>query len=104
MRLSVWLRGRQSARKKLGEVRLLDSVTFEPKNVSELRQFFEENKEKYHEIWVVITKKKTANPQPLSFNQAIDEAKKQGLIDSRTKTIDEKKYMIRFTKRISPKH
>jgi hypothetical protein len=56
-----------------------------------------------HEIWVVITKKKAANPPPLSFNQALVEAKKQGLIDSRTKTIDEKQYMIRFTKRIKPK-
>jgi hypothetical protein len=56
----------------------------------------------HHEIWVVITKKKVAYPQPVSFNQALSEAKKQGLIDSRTKTLDEKKYMIRFTKRIKP--
>ena len=88
----------QKARRKV----TLESVTFEPKNASELKQFFEENKDKCHEIWVIITKKKTANPQLLSFNQALTEAKKQGLIDSRTKTIDEKKYMIRFTKRIKP--
>ena len=53
---------------------------------------------------LVITKKKAINPQPLSFNQALIEAKKQGLIDSRTKTIDQTKYMIRFTKRIKPKN
>ena len=82
---------------------ILELVTFEPQNASELKRFFEENKAMCHEIWVVITKKKTANPQPLSFNQALVEAKKQGLIDSRTKTIDEKQYMIRFTKRIKPK-
>jgi len=35
----------------------------------------------------------------VSFTQALIEAKKQGLIDSRTKTINEEKYMIRFTKR-----
>jgi hypothetical protein len=81
---------------------MVESSTFEPQNVSELKRFFEENKDRYHEIWVVITKKQTANPQPVSFNQALIEAKKQGLIDSRTKTIDEKKYMIRFTKRINP--
>lgn len=81
---------------------ILESVTFEPQNASELKQFLEKNKDKCHEIWVVITKKKVANPQPLSFNQALAEAKKRGLIDSRTKTIDEKKYMIRFTKRIKP--
>jgi hypothetical protein len=46
--------------------------------------------------------KKAANPQPMSFNQAISEAIEQGLIDSRTKNIDEKTYMIRFTKRIKP--
>ena len=79
---------------------MLDSVTFEPKNASDLESFFEENKDKYHEIWVVLTKKTVANPQPISFNQALNEAKKQGLIDSRKKTIDEKKYVIRFTKRI----
>jgi uncharacterized protein YdeI (YjbR/CyaY-like superfamily) len=81
---------------------MVESVTFEPQNISELKRFLEDNKAKYHEIWIIITKKKIADPQPLSFNQAVNEAKKQGLIDSRTKTIDEKKYMIRFTKRITP--
>ena len=102
MRLSVWLRGRHTARKKQreGEV-TLESVSFEPKNASELKKFFEENKDGYHEIWVIITKKTAADPQPVSFNQALDEAKKQGLIDSRTKTIDDNKYMIRFTKRVT---
>jgi len=41
---------------------ILESVTFEPQNASELKRFFEENKDMCHEIWVVITKKKTANP------------------------------------------
>jgi hypothetical protein len=81
---------------------MIESAIFEPQNVSELKRFFGENKDTYHEIWVVITKKKAANPQPVSFNQALTEAKKQGLIDSRTKTIDENKYMIRVTKRIKP--
>ncbi len=68
-----------------------------------LNSFLKKINEKYHEMWIVITKKKAINPQPLSFNQALIEAKKQGLIDSRTKTIDVEKYMIRFTKRIKPK-
>lgn len=84
-------------------ITMVESVTFEPQNVSMLKQFFEDNKEKHHEIWIIITKKKAANPQPLSFDQALIEAKKQGLIDSRTKTIDAEKYMIRFTKRINQK-
>jgi hypothetical protein len=76
-----------------------ESVTFEPKNAEELTRFFETNKDKYHEIWIVITKKDHANPQPTSFDEAVSEAVKQGLIDSRTKTLNEQKYMIRFTKR-----
>ncbi|MGD0405761.1 MAG: hypothetical protein ABSB10_03825 [Candidatus Bathyarchaeia archaeon] len=81
---------------------MAESVTFEPKSLDELKQFLEENKDKHHEIWIIIKNKNAANPQPVSFNQAISEAIKQGLIDSRTKNIDEKKYMIRFTKRIKP--
>jgi hypothetical protein len=76
-----------------------ESVTFEPKNAEELARFFETNKDRYHEIWIVITKKDHTNPQPVSFNDAVTEAIKQGLIDSRTKTLNEQKYMIRFTKR-----
>ena len=85
-------------------ISMVESITFEPRNATELNQFFEDNKEKYHEFWIVITKKKAANPQPISFEQTLKEAKEQGLIDSRTKTIDEEKYMIRFTKRIKPKN
>jgi len=79
---------------------VIESVTFETKNLAALRQFFEENKDKYHEIWIIITNKKAASPKLVSFNQVVSEAIKQGLIDSRIKNIDEKKYMIRFTKRI----
>ena len=82
---------------------MAESVTFEPKSLDELTAFFKENKDKYHEIWIVITKKKAAHTQPISFDQALAEARKQGLIDSRTRSIDTEKYMIRFTKRIKPK-
>ena len=68
----------------------MESMAFEPKSLEELRQFFEDNKDKYHEIWIIITNKKTANPQIVSFNQVIEEAKNQGLIDSRIKNVDEK--------------
>ena len=78
---------------------LKDSVAFEPRNIEELRCFFEANKDEFHEIWIVLTKKKCTNPQPVSFNEAVVEAVKQGLIDSRTKTLNEQKYSIRFTKR-----
>jgi len=75
------------------------SVSFEPKNAEELKRFFEANKDRPHEIWVVLTNKKYANPQPVSFNEAVAEAVKQGLIDSRTKTLSMEKYAVRFTKR-----
>ncbi len=78
---------------------IAESVTFEPQSLADLMEFLEENKDKHHEIWVIITNKKAANPQPVSFNQVVTEAVKQGLIDSRIKNIDEKKYMIRLTKR-----
>lgn len=79
---------------------MAESATFEPKSLVALRQFFEEHKDKHHEIWIIVTNKKAASPQIVSFNQVVSEAKKQGLIDSRIKNIDEKRYMIRFTKRI----
>ena len=77
------------------------SIHFEPRNAEELSRFFEANREKYHEMWIVLTKKKHANPQPVSFTEAVEEAVKHGLIDSRTKSLDDKKYAIRFTKKKS---
>ncbi len=79
------------------------SISFEPKNTNELRHFFETNKDKYHEIWIVLSNKKYADPQPVSFNETVAEAVRQGLIDSRSKSLSERKYAIRFTKRKSPK-
>ena len=76
-----------------------ESVTFEPNTLAELLRFLEENKDKHHEIWIIITDKKTADHQIVSFNQIIIEAKRLGLVDSRIKNIDEKKYMVRLTKR-----
>lgn len=75
------------------------TVSFEPKNVEELSRFFNANKDGYHEIWVILTKKTHADPQPVSFTEAVSEAVKQGLIDSRTKTLNKQKYAVRFTKR-----
>jgi hypothetical protein len=94
--------GNNQAREKKGNaVTAQDkSVAFEPKNAEDLGRFFETNRDKYHEIWVVLTNKKHADPQPVSFNEAVAEAVKQGLIDSRTKTLSARKYAVRFTKRL----
>jgi hypothetical protein len=79
------------------------STIYEPQNINDLSSFLKTNKYKYHEIWVVLIKKEHANPQPVSFNEAVSEAIKQGLVDSRTKTLDETRYAVRFTKRKSKK-
>lgn len=80
-----------------------DSVSYEPKNIEDLTRFLDANKDRYHEIWVVLTKKQFADPQPVSFNNAVNEAIEKGLVDSRTKSLDEKRYAIRFTKRKAKK-
>jgi hypothetical protein len=79
------------------------SATFEPKNVEELSRFFEINKDRYLEIWIVLTNKKYADPQPVSFGEAVNEATKHQLIDSRVKSLNEQKYSIRFTRKKNPK-
>jgi hypothetical protein len=99
MRLSVRLLGRQTAREKRECLFVIETITFEPKSLAELSQFLEENRNNRHEIWIIITNKRVANPQIVSFEQVISEAKRQGLIDSRIKNIDEKRYMIRLTKK-----
>ena len=53
------------------------SVSFEPKNAEELGRFFEANKNKYNEIWIILTNK-YADPQPVTFNGVVNEAVKQG--------------------------
>ena len=75
------------------------AFSFEPKNAEDLRRFFEINKYTYHELWVVLTKKKIGAQQLVTFNEAVNEAVMQGLIDSRTKGLSEQKYAVRFTKR-----
>jgi hypothetical protein len=79
------------------------SILYEPKNIDDLKVFLKSNKEKYHEIWVVLIKKEHANPQPVSFTEAVGEAISQGLVDSRTKTLDNIRYAVRFTKRKNKK-
>ena len=42
------------------------SVSFEPRDVQDLSRFFLDNKNRYHEIWVVLTKKKGDAQQPVT--------------------------------------
>ena len=75
------------------------SIFFEPKNLQELTRFLDDNEDKYHEIWIVLTKKKVTRHQPVSFVEVVNEAVKRGLVDNRTKSLDDCKYSVRFTKR-----
>jgi hypothetical protein len=106
MKLSVRLRGKQNSPRKhhrLSEGNFIDNekktISFEYKNMKELPNFLEANKDSYHEIWVVLTKKERVSPQPVSFHEAQTEAMKQGLVDSRSKSLNDEKYCVRFTKR-----
>src|SRR4030042_2482134 len=106
MKLSVRLRGKQNSPRKhhrLSEGNLMDNekktISFEPKGMKELSNLLEANKDSYHEIWTVLTKKEHANPQPVSFHEAQTEGIKQGLVDSRSKSLNDEKYCVRFTKR-----
>ncbi len=79
------------------------SIIYEPKDPEDLARFLKINKEKYHEIWVVLVKKTRVDPQPVSFNEAVTMAVELGLVDNRTKSLDNERYMVRFTKRKSKK-
>lgn len=80
------------------------STTFEPRNPDELSHFFKANEDRYDDIWVVLTKKKYADPQPVSGNEALKEATRHGLIDSRTRSLGKEKYEMQFTKRLPGSH
>ena len=55
-------------------------------------------------MWIVLTKKKYENPQPVSPFEALTEAIRHGLIDSRTKSVDKLRFKMRFTKRKPGSH
>jgi uncharacterized protein YdeI (YjbR/CyaY-like superfamily) len=59
----------------------------------------QENHLRSKEIWLVI--RKGANEPFLKMRDAVDEAICYGWIDSRTKRLDEERYLIRFTPRKS---
>jgi hypothetical protein len=109
MKLSDWLRGKQPPAKTKTRGKPVPpenhnstetrSIHFEPRNAEEPSQFFEANRDKYQEIRVVLTKKTSANPQPVSFTEAVTESTKHGLIDSRTRSLSDQKYGIRFTEK-----
>jgi len=62
------------------------------------RQWLSENHHKETEIWLVYYKKHTGKPR-VTYNDAVEEALCFGWIDSIVKTIDDERYMQKFTPR-----
>lgn len=65
---------------------------------SEFRQWLQENHDSEEELWVGYYKKATDVPS-ITWPQSVDQALCFGWIDGIRKSLDEKRYMIRFTPR-----
>lgn len=74
------------------------SVIHEPKDATKPAKFFAKKKDEYQEIRIVLTKKKYANPQPVSATEAVIETIRHNHIDTRTKSLNQQKYLMLFQK------
>ena len=62
------------------------------------RRWLEENHDKASEIWVIYYKKHTKKPT-VQYDEAVEEAICFGWIDSTVRTIDDERYMQKYTPR-----
>ncbi len=72
--------------------------TFSPESRKAWRDWLTANHDKKQSIWLIYYKKKSNIPSIL-YNEAVDEALCFGWIDSKSKPIDDEKFMQFFTKR-----
>lgn len=72
--------------------------TFYPTNRQEWREWLLKNHNKKQFVWLIYYKKKTNIPT-LTYSEAVDEALCFGWIDSKSKPIDNEKFMQFFSKR-----
>jgi len=72
--------------------------TFYPKTRQEWREWLQDNHDKKKSIWLIYYKKNSNFPT-VSYNDAVDEALCFGWIDSKSKPIDENKFMQFFCRR-----
>ena len=72
------------------------------KNREQWRRWLAKNHLKEHDIWLIFHKKnrkKKIETEGVSFNDALEEALCFGWIDSLVKTLDESRYVQRFSPR-----
>jgi uncharacterized protein YdeI (YjbR/CyaY-like superfamily) len=67
-------------------------------NRKDWRAWLEKNFDKEKEVWLVFPKKASGKPR-ISYNDAVEEALCFGWIDSRVKTLDEERFVQRFSPR-----
>lgn len=71
---------------------------FYPKNRQEWRDWLQINHDRKQSIWLVYYKKKSNIPT-ITYSEAVDEALCFGWIDSKSKPLDDEKFMQFFSKR-----
>ncbi|PTS92364.1 hypothetical protein DBR11_27090 [Pedobacter sp. HMWF019] len=72
--------------------------TFYPKNRNDWREWLDQYHDKKESIWLIYDKK-VANKQRINWSEAVEEALCFGWIDSRSRPIDDGRYMQFFSKR-----
>ena len=73
-------------------------MKYTPRNREEWRNWLEKNHAKETEVWLVFLKQHTARPN-VSYNDAVEEALCFGWIDGVKRSVDEDRYMHRFSPR-----
>jgi uncharacterized protein YdeI (YjbR/CyaY-like superfamily) len=76
----------------------LQEEMFHPQNRLEWREWLQDYHDKKSSIWLIYSKKK-ANMLRLTWSEAVDEALCFGWIDSKSKPIDNDRYMQFFSRR-----
>ena len=72
--------------------------TFYPKNRQEWREWLKDNHKKEQSVWLISYKNKS-NISAVIHSEAVDEALCFGWIDSKSKPLDEEKFMQFFSRR-----
>lgn len=73
-------------------------ATFYPRSRKEWRDWLQENHDKKQSVWLIYYKRKS-NISTVIYSEAVDEALCFGWIDSKSKPIDEHKFMQFFSRR-----